>query len=477
MPQSGPGERIQDRIDRLEEHLRQEHPALVEAVTTFRELDRVAHATGMLGRDQSFTSLVTWWPVIAILGTYSAGKSTFINGYIGRNLQTTGNQAVDDRFTVICFGPNDEPVTLPGTALNADPRFPFYRTSTDLDLLSQGEGARIDAYLQLRALGCEKLRGKLLIDSPGFDADEQRTATLGIAHHIIDLADLVLVFFDARHPEPRAMQDTLQHLVTETAARADSNKFLYVLNQVDNVAREDNLEEVFAAWQRALARAGLAAGEYFQIYDTHAAITVEDEERRARFQSKAELDRHAIYRRIDRVEVDRAYRIAARLEELAQTIQNQVMPAVADARDTWRKRVLIADVALVLIGAALLWRFGTSEAIAFPPTVGQSLMIAAIVVVLFYAHTRFRRFFGRLALSRINDTLPEPIRDLGRGALGASIRLRHSVFFSGVPGWNRSTKRRIETVLRRADEFVQALNDRYADPSGPSVTAIEEEIL
>ena len=32
------------------------------------------------------------------------------------------------------------------------------------------------------------------------------------------------------------MQDTLQHLVADTIHRADSNKFLYVLNQIDNAA-------------------------------------------------------------------------------------------------------------------------------------------------------------------------------------------------------------------------------------------------
>lgn len=58
-----------------------------------------------------------------------------------------------------------------------------------------------------------KLKGRILIDSPGFDADEQRKATLRITDHIIELSDLVLVFFDARHPEPGAMQDTLEHLI------------------------------------------------------------------------------------------------------------------------------------------------------------------------------------------------------------------------------------------------------------------------
>ncbi|WP_347338069.1 hypothetical protein [Chromatium okenii] len=57
-----------------------------------------------------------------------------------------------------------------------------------------------------------------------------------ISNHMIDLSDLVLVLFDARHPEPGAMRDTLKHLVKETINRPDSGKFLYILNQLDSAA-------------------------------------------------------------------------------------------------------------------------------------------------------------------------------------------------------------------------------------------------
>jgi hypothetical protein len=77
---------------------------------------------------------------------------------------------------------------------------------------------------------------------------------------MMDLSDLVLVFFDARHPEPGAMRDTLKHLVKDTIHRADSGKFLYILNQLDTAANEDNPEDVVAAWQRAMGEAGLTSG-------------------------------------------------------------------------------------------------------------------------------------------------------------------------------------------------------------------------
>jgi hypothetical protein len=110
----------------------------------------------------------------------------------------------------------------------------------------------------LKTCPSEQVRGKILIDSPGFDADAQRTSTLQITNHIIDLSDLVLVFFDARHPEPGTMHDTLKHLVEHTINRPDSSKFLYILNQIDTTAREDNPEDVIASWQRALAQKGVS---------------------------------------------------------------------------------------------------------------------------------------------------------------------------------------------------------------------------
>jgi predicted GTPase len=125
----------------------------------------------------------------------------------------------------------------------------------------------IDAYLQLKTCNAEQLRGKILIDSPGFDADSQRSSTLHLTQHILDLSDLVLVFFDARHPEPGAMRDTLEHLVATVVDRGDIKKFLFILNQMDITAKEDNPEEVVAAWQRSLAQAGLTAGRFYRSYN------------------------------------------------------------------------------------------------------------------------------------------------------------------------------------------------------------------
>src|SRR5690606_4650028 len=209
MPETTPA-LLKEHLDKLTVHLERENPDLFRSVRGFRSLDIVAYRLGLLDRDESFAMQVTWWPLISVLGTFSSGKSTFINRFLGRKIQATGNQAVDDKFTVICYGREGAPQVLPALALDSDPRFPFYNISREIDEVAPGAGARLDPYLQLKTCDSDAIRGRILIGSPGFDADAQRTETLRITNYIIDLSDLVLVFFDARHPEPGAMRDTLE---------------------------------------------------------------------------------------------------------------------------------------------------------------------------------------------------------------------------------------------------------------------------
>ena len=480
---------LEQRIATLEAHLEREHPLLLDVAGTFRKLDQVAYRLGVLSRDESFATQVPWWPMVAVLGTFSSGKSSFINHFLEARLQTTGNQAVDDRFTVICFGTDETQRTLPGLALDADPRFPFYQVSRDIESVATGEGRRIDAYLQLRTCRSEALRGKIFIDSPGFDADAQRTATLRITDHIIDLSDLVLVFFDARHPEPGAMQDTLRHLVGNTIHRPDSNKFLYILNQIDNAAREDNPEDVFAAWQRALAQAGLTAGRFYSIYNPDAAPPIDDPKLRHRFEAKRAEDVAEIYQRIHRVEVERVYRIVGVLEKTAKTIEHRVVPAVASARASWRRTVLWTDgvivTALVLAFAAWTISGGywqgfrlSAPWLDFLVSTPWLAVLAAVVVAAGggYLHHLVRRLSARLVMRRIaRDPELEDVRTWVAQAFTHNTRAWRTIMGASPAGWGWSARRRIARVAADADGFVQRLNDRFTDPSGGASAAVDPD--
>ena len=466
---------IDSRLKNLEHHLKQENPILIEAVKSFKELDAIAYRMGLISRDESYATQIPWWPLISILGTFSAGKSTFINSFLGAKLQTSGNQAVDDKFTVICYTTEDSSRTLPGLALDADPRFPFYNISEDIEKVAPGEGERVNAYLQLKTSPAQSIKGKILIDSPGFDADSQRNSTLRITDHIIDLSDLVLVFFDARHPEPGAMKDTLEHLVAKTIQRTDSSKFLYILNQIDTAAKEDNPEEVVGAWQRALSQSGLTAGKFYMIYDESSAISINDEQLSQRFKTKKDADMNAIYDRMHQVETERAYRIIGALEKTANDIESKAIPALKLAISKWTTRVLMTDIVLfsIIIAAALYlisaydaWDSINPENLIQSyndnPLVGL-LALVAVFLIFFSTHVFSRNFWA----TRIAKLLPRS--DMPGNLITAfdkNTRIWRSIFNTSPHGWSKRVARKIQTVIDNSGQYVQKLNDGFANPSG-----------
>ena len=471
---------IEHRLKQLETHLEQENPVLLNAVQSFRKLDRISRRMGLLSEEDSHATQIPWWPLISVLGTFSAGKSTFINDYLGEALQRSGNQAVDDKFTVISYGDQKESRTLPGIALDSDPRFPFYKISSEIEKVASGEGSRIDAYLQLKTCASERLRGKILIDSPGFDADAQRTSTLRITDHMIDLSDLVLVFFDARHPEPGAMRDTLDHLIDKTIKRPDSGKFLYILNQLDTTAREDNPEEVVAAWQRALGERGLTAGRFFTIFSKSAANPIDDEALRRRFEKKRDEDLNDIYGRMQQVEVERAYRIVGSLEKNARDIEEKAVPALQTLIDTWRRRVLTGDaVALVLLLGGFLFgsiQLGQWDGLHYQADWWQWLKASPLRLFLgalgayigwLGIHYGIRRLAAR-SLQRMAHKLAAA-REI-RGNLAQAFRANtapwRSIFAKTPRGWTRRSRRLVMEVLEDTDRYVQDLNDSFTNPSG-----------
>src|SRR5215470_13934267 len=477
---------LEKRLASLEVHLAQENPVLLRAVKSFRDLDTVARRLGFFNQEESYATRVPWWPLIAALGTYSAGKSTFLNTYLGYKLQLTGNQAVDDKFTVVCFGSEDGVRVLPGLALDADPRFPFYQISHAIEETAPGEGRRIDAYLQLKTCPSEGVRGKILIDSPGFDADAQRTSTLRITNHIIDLSELVLVFFDARHPEVGTMHDTLDHLVSQTIVRPDSNKFLYILNQIDATAREDNPEDVVASWQRALAQAGLTAGRFFRIYDKEAAIPIDDEALRARFEVHRDEDMTEIYARMQQVEVDRAYRIVSILEQTVHDIMAKVIPKLQDMLKQWRRRVFWTDSIVfgAILAGVLIWTLATGawsgwsfthpfwSALLSEP-VWRWVALGVIIVVAGYLHLAIRQLAARSVVAKLrretSDMRERDFLDNFITAFRKNTRIWHNVWHKYPVGWGKRAQRRLKQVLIDANRYVQDLNDTFTNPSGKGV--------
>lgn len=483
--------KINQRLQKLEQHLKQENPILSEVVQSFRELDRISRRLGFFHREDSHATRTPWWPLISVLGIYSSGKSSFINNYLQYNLQTVGVQAVDDKFSVICFTRDNKERVLPGLALDADPRFPLYKISQAIEEVAEGKGEHIDAYLQLKTCPSEKLRGKILIDSPGFDADAQRTSTLRITDHIIDLSDLVLVFFDARHPETGSMRDTLEHLVKATVSRRDSSKFLYILNQIDVAANEDNLEEVFAAWQRALAQFGLTTGSAYAIYNPEAAVQFDNPDARSRFENKREADSRAIYRRIEQVGVERAYRIVGMLEQTAQMVKQEVVPRLQRFVENWRRKTLWTEgivagsLAAIFLAATIwggYWR-GLSLRLPFWELVtGNPYSKYGVILVLLaiagYVHFSIRRWSANRVMGKLIKEVGDPEAHPNYlRAFRKSSRWYRSLFLPKPAGWTRRTSRKLEMVVENSNAYIQRLNDAYTNPSGESAGEAPSDLI
>lgn len=474
----GPDKQIKQQLKQLETHLQNESPLLIDAVKGFRKLDKVAYKMGLLNSDQSFATQIPWWPLVSVLGTFSAGKSTFINHHLGYALQETGTQAVDDKFTVICYTTDSQDRVLPGISLDADPRFPFYRMADELDRVVPGEGDRVNAYLQMRTCPSKKLKGKILIDSPGFDADDQRTAILKITDYIIELSDLVLVFFDARHPEPGAMRDTLKHLVRDKVFAKNSEKFVYVLNQIDASAREDNPEDVVASWQRALAGEGLTAGKFYSIYNPDAAVVIEDDALRARFERKRDEDLGEINNRMDQLNVDRLYRIIGSLDKTAREIEHERLPKLKSMLKAWAAGALWRDLimlsgAAVIVAALMLVESPVSGLLqsltdwVLSDRWGQIVTTAGIATVIFAIHLLARSWSAKNQLRKLKSyNSTDSIKNSLESAFKKNTKIIHSIFRPQPVGWGFFTKRTLKNIVAQADEYIQILNDKYAKPSG-----------
>jgi hypothetical protein len=279
------------------------------------------------------------------------------------------------------------------------------------------------------------------------------------------------------------MRDTLDHLVTSTINRTDSGKFLYILNQIDTSALEDNPEDVVAAWQRAIGERGLTAGRFFTIYNQEAANPIPDAALRERFEGKRDADLAEIHERMEQVEVERAYRIVGTMEKTARGFPEKVVPALQQMIARWRKRTLIGDALVVLlIGAglvALTHRLGQWDGVRLnaawwdrltaSPT---SIYFTALIALLLFLAIHF--LMRRISAKSLKGAAERLGRQMDiRGSLGdaflSNTKPWRSIFSRTPAGWTRRNRRRIQGILDNADRYVQELNDRFTNPSGDTV--------
>ena len=279
------------------------------------------------------------------------------------------------------------------------------------------------------------------------------------------------------------MRDTLDHLVSNTIKRSDSGKFLYILNQIDITAREDNPEEVVAAWQRAMGERGLTAGRFYSVYNPELALPIDDDSLRERFERKRDHDLSEIHERMNQVEVERAYRIVGNLEKTATDLEEKAVPALKALLESWRKRVIITDsVIYTLLFIALVAgsiQLGYWDGLSFQPGWLESVTSSPLALygialgsylILLGIHFAIRRMVAGSMMHKIRKQSQElGIRGSLANAFKRSTVAWRSIFHTTPAGWNRRSRKHLSKVLQDSDDYVQTLNDRFTNPSGNDI--------
>jgi len=178
--------------------------------------------------------------------------------------------------------------------------------------------------------------------------------------------------------------------------------------------------------------------------------------------------------------VERAYRIVGMLEQTAHMLENEVVPRLQRFLADWRRLtlwldgVLFGGLLVLFLVATLYGGYWDGLALRLPvwnhlsayPII-QSILLCLLAIAVGYGHFAIRRWTGRRVARRLasdakaNDLQPNYLR-----AFHKNSRWYRSIFRRNPAGWGRRVARSLAKVSDDSQQYVQKLNDMYANPSG-----------
>ena len=167
-----------------------------------------------------------------IIGNHSAGKSSFINWYIGESVQTTGVAIETRGFTFVTSGRKRE--TLKGDATLA-----FYDY---LEGLQDVEGLNANIFTEISTSKEKNFSCVDIVDSPGL-VDGEMCYPFDVSKVITWLADhvdLILCFFD---PIGQALCKRTMTVI-ESLNEHHADKLAYYMSKADQVEKEHDRQRV-----------------------------------------------------------------------------------------------------------------------------------------------------------------------------------------------------------------------------------------
>ena len=406
---------------------------------------------GLIENEETTASKYSWWPVISLIGGNSTAKSRFLNSYLSADQLHSGIQPSNHKFTVLLHNTQSNPAILPGTALDVDHRYPFYQISRKIEQLVQGEGKRINSYLELKTINHDRLKGKLFVDAPNISGTSATPIMSMLAKHVIENSDLVLVFCDVFETSTALTAELIEHI----NLHQDSNKFIYLIDAPAATFFPTKSSEIISSWQRRLADLGINTGQF---------ILLPNQEHSANLQNPPQFSE--IDLRLANAPHDRSYRILNGLEESIHEIENVVVPEVKEGINLWKERVNMAS--LIILGSiAALAVFAELQIgiidFLFDPIIGPIILLSIIAVML-PLHMIMGKLQAKYIVNRLNARQKDLhlMANLGEFFEGNLTFARMLLNYSEPAGWTKKTKGRLTHLSDMTKDLVQALNDSFS---------------
>ena len=448
----------------LEKHFANDNPVLLRSAKVFHDLDQIEYDLGLIEMDETTACKNSWWPIVSLIGGNSTAKSRFINSYLGAQQTLSGIQSSSHKFTVLLQNSQSNSATLPGSALDVDPRYPFYQISKRIEQLQKGEGSRINSYLELKTINSERLKGRLFIDSPNISAVPTSPINSMLIKHIIEHSDLVLVFTDVFESPSPMLNELIEHIIIHQ----DSNKFVYLIDEPLAMLNPAKTNEIISSWQRKLSAMGLNTGQFIIIANQQNSINPLNK-----------VDFSEIDQRMNNVAYDRTYRVLDSLEKSISDIENVVMPEVKKGIVLWKERVNISSL-IVLCFIATLAVFAEINVgileFLIDPIIGP-IVLVILLAIMVPIHLLISKLVAKLIIKKLNERQKElhVMENLASLFEQNLTFVRMLLPLTEPVAWNKKMKTRLMQLTEKTKDLVQSLNDNFGTYDEPIHTLYQED--
>ncbi|OQW75179.1 MAG: hypothetical protein BVN35_08725 [Proteobacteria bacterium ST_bin11] len=433
---------VSKHLTNLERQFAANDPVLQKTAKIFQDLDEIEFELGLIDNDETTARKTSWWPIVSTLGGYSPAKSDFVNRYLGVQLHTARH-----KFTVLQYTPQTTTATLPGTALDADHRLPFYQIGRQIDLVANGEGSKLNGYLEMVTVNSGKLKNKLLIDTPVLNPAAENPVTGLLRKYVIGISDLVLVFNDLFEADADLTKDTLAEIV----AHQDANKFIFVIDHSEITIDALKSQEIAASWQRRLAELGIHTGQFIVLSQSG--------------------DTSLFDQRFNNISNDRSYRILGALESSIRAIDDTIFPEVEEALTTWKDRCNAST--LIVLGFVVMLMLFAEIAVGIlelliDPLIGPAI-IAVLIGVLTPLHIIVSRVHAKFLIKQMHKrqkqlNLSEDLAGLFEKSLSF---WRILMPITDPVGKTKKNRKKLSGLIEQSKDLVQALNDQFSHTQQP----------